>query len=113
MGSKNDINLHFSLFSAESTGNVRLQFGRKEPSGLVTIKKFLIKIKVGKGTVKLHNLFGGDKVLGEAVNNVINENFDLVSRDIVPLVEKALQRLMRRISSKILENFTYDQVFPL
>lgn len=50
--------------------------------------------------------------LGDAINGVINQNFDVISKDIIPLVEKALQRLLKRISSKILENFTYDQVFP-
>lgn len=52
-------------------------------------------------------------VSGEAVNNVINDNFDIISQDIIPLVEKSLQRVLRRIASKIIENFTYDQVFPL
>lgn len=46
------------------------------------------------------------------MNAVINQNFDVVSKDIIPLVEKALQRILKRISSKILENFTHDQVFP-
>lgn len=127
--------LDFSI--GDCTGNVRLQFEAKEGSNLVQIKKFNIKIKVGKGSLKLSNLFNGDKVLGErkiiflyfidcinfyyfvflkisgdAVNAVINENFDVVSKDIIPLVEKALQRLLKRISSRILENFTHDQVFP-
>lgn len=96
----------------ECTGNVRMQFSRKENSDLVQIKKFVIKIKVAKGAIKLFNLFNGDKALGEAINGVINQNFDVISKDIIPLVEKALQRLLKRISSKILENFTYDQVFP-
>lgn len=51
--------------------------------------------------------------IGDALNGVINENFDIISQDIIPLVERALQRLLKRISSKILENFTYDQIFPL
>lgn len=33
--------------------------------GAVQIKKFQIKIKVGKGRLQLHNLFNGDKALGE------------------------------------------------
>lgn len=61
--------IFFFYSLAESTGNVRLQFGRKEGSGLVTIKKFIIKIKVGKGNIKLHNLFNGDKVLGNLLQN--------------------------------------------
>lgn len=50
----------------DSTGVVRLQFGRKDDTGLVTNKKFSIKIKVGKGNIHLDNLFNGDKVLGES-----------------------------------------------
>lgn len=52
-------------------------------------------------------------LLGDAVNDVINNNFEAVSRDIIPLVEKALQQTFRKIASKITENFTYDQIFPL
>lgn len=91
-----------------------------------------IKIKVGKGTIKLFNLFNGDKTLGkgwhfvfvpsdlffylpfpgDAINAVINTNFDTLSKDIIPLVEKALQKTFKRIATKITQNFTYDQVFP-
>lgn len=42
-----------------------MQFARKENSDLVTIKKFIVKIKVGKGKIKLYNLFNGDKALGK------------------------------------------------
>jgi len=96
-------------------GNARLQFARKQvgDEAIAQIKKFTIKIKVGKGAIKLHNLFNGDQVLGEAINAVINQNFDVVSKDIIPLVEKALQRTLRRIATKITENFSYDEVFPL
>lgn len=95
------------------------------------IKKLSIKIKVGKGSIKLYNLFNGDKVLGtrttfsprfpslislsspgDAINAVINQNFDSLSKDIIPLVEKALQKTFKRIAQKITQNFTYDQVFP-
>lgn len=48
---------------SDCTGNVRLQFDRKDNG--VQIKKFQVKIKVGKGRLHLHNLFNGDKTLGE------------------------------------------------
>lgn len=56
--------LPFFLTSADCTGTVRMQYSRKDNSELVQIKKFTIKIKVGKGSIKLYNLFGGDKALG-------------------------------------------------
>lgn len=51
--------------TADCTGSVRLQIDAKEGSNLVHIKKFSIKIKVGKGALKLTNLFNGDKLLGK------------------------------------------------
>lgn len=62
------LSICFSI--ADCTGNVRLQFGRKEGTDLVQIKKFNIKIKVGKGSLKLSNLFNGDKVLGKCGNRL-------------------------------------------
>lgn len=58
--------LSMALFhiTAECTGNVRLQFGRRPESDLVQLKKLSIKIKVAKGHLKLKNLFNGDRVLG-------------------------------------------------
>lgn len=49
---------------------------------------------------------------GNAVNAVINENFGLLSMDIIPLVEKALASKLKLIATKITQNFSYDQVFP-
>lgn len=124
---------------------MRLQFVRKQTShgDSVHIKRFQIKIKVGRGSMKLYNLFNGDKALGkqlrtklfsssfflqtihnlsfflfhlrsgDAINSVINQNFDAVSKDIIPLVEKALAKKLKLIATKITQNFSYDQVFPL
>lgn len=103
------------------------------PDEIVKIHKIDIKVKLGSGSIKLRNLFNGDKVLGmylsvcemeeqivimkrivtgEAVNQVINDNFDLLSKDIVPLVERALQRTFKKLANKISNRFTYSQLFP-
>lgn len=53
------------LSLGDCTGNVRLQFGRREGSDLIQTKKFAMKIKVGRGAIRLSNLFNGDKALGK------------------------------------------------
>lgn len=63
----NKIDFLFFLVLASCTGNVRLQFSRKENSELVQNKKFAIKIKVAKGSIKLYNLFNGDRALGKII----------------------------------------------
>uniref|UniRef100_A0A1B0CU11 Uncharacterized protein n=2 Tax=Lutzomyia longipalpis TaxID=7200 RepID=A0A1B0CU11_LUTLO len=87
-----------------STADVTMILEPREISGNdhIILKKLQIKIKVGKGSMYLENLFGGDKTLGDIVNDTINQNFEVVSRDIIPLIEKALEKHFKRTSNKIL-----------
>lgn len=78
----------------------------------IVLKKLDIKIIIGKGKIKLNNLFGGDRVLGDVINETINQNFEIFSRDIIPLVEKALEKIFKKISNKIVERYTEEQLFP-
>ncbi|XP_011309503.1 protein takeout [Fopius arisanus] len=77
------------------------------------IKEFDLKITVGKGSLRLDNLFGGDKVIGDVVNNAINNNFDAFLKELMPVVEKALGVAFREIGQNIVNQFTFDQLFPL
>lgn len=77
------------------------------------VRDFDLKITVGKGSLRLDNLFGGDKVIGDVVNNAINNNFDAFMKEILPVVERALSTAFREIGQTIVNQFTYDQLFPL
>lgn len=72
-----------------------------------------IKITVKKGKLDFDDLFGGDKVLGDIINQTINQNFDVFSMELIPLVEKSLSRIFKQTANKILERFTMEQLFPL
>lgn len=78
----------------------------------LTFKEFTLKIKVGRGNLNLENLFGGERVLGDVVNNAINSNFDAFVNEILPLLEKALAEAFLEIGNNIVRPFTYQQLFP-
>lgn len=78
----------------------------------VFVKKLTIRVRVGGGSLNLDNLFNGDKALGEVVNQTINQNFDIVARDIIPIVERALEKHFKRTANKIMSRYTENQVFP-
>jgi hypothetical protein len=67
---------------------------------------------VGKGTLKLENLFGGEQALGDAVNHAINNNFDMFLKEIMPIVEKGLSDAFQDIADNIVQQFAYEQLFP-
>lgn len=79
----------------------------------VSIAKVETNITLGGGNFQLHNLFNGDRVLGDVINDTINQNFLLFANDLMPTVEKALSKLFRRLANRICSNFTPEQLFPV
>ena len=96
-------------------GSCKIQFGKyldENSEEKVRITDFKLKISVGKGTIKLENLFGGEQALGDVVNSAINNNFDLFMKELSPLVEEALSNSFQNIASSIIQQFTFAQLFP-
>ncbi|XP_043274348.1 protein takeout [Venturia canescens] len=77
------------------------------------VKTFDMKITVGQGNLQLDNLFGGEKVLGDVVNNAINANFDAFVQELLPLIEKALSDFFLKLGNNIVTPFAFDQLFPV
>lgn len=99
----------------QCTGSVTVHAMKRQlPNGEnhVQIDEFKMRITVGKGTLNLDNLFGGEKVLGDVINTAINSNFDAFIKELQPLIEKALSDAFREIANSIVSNFTYEQLFP-
>jgi hypothetical protein len=76
------------------------------------ITDFQLKITVGHGTLKLDNLFDGQQALGDVINSAINNNFDVFLREILPYIEKALSDAFSNITSSIVQQFSFAQLFP-
>ncbi|XP_011138542.1 circadian clock-controlled protein [Harpegnathos saltator] len=78
----------------------------------VHISEFGMKITVGKATFKIDNLFNGDKVLGDIINSAINNNLDLFLIELLPLLEDVLSNAFNHTANKIVEHFSFAQLFP-
>lgn len=76
------------------------------------VEKVETHIKLKQGKINLQNLFDGDRVLGDVINETINQNFALVAEDLIPLVEKALNKMFKRIGNKVCGPFAWEQFFP-
>lgn len=105
---------NFTANFTDGKGEIRLKGIHKEINGQThfIVNKLDIKVTVQNGKVSFDNLFGGDKTLGEVINNVINANFETFSADIIPLIEKSLSRIFKNTGNKILKRFTMAQLFP-
>lgn len=96
------------------TANVRIKGIQKQINGQTHLvpDKLDIKITLENGQIHLDNLFGGDKALGQIINKAINENFLLLSQDMIPLIEKSLAKVFKKTATKIHERFTLAQLYP-
>ncbi|XP_046743258.1 circadian clock-controlled protein daywake-like [Diprion similis] len=73
---------------------------------------FDVKLSVGNGHLRLENLFGTEQLLGDLVNQVINNNLDTIINELKPAIEKTLSSAFKRTANNIVEPFTYQQLFP-
>ncbi|XP_072764813.1 circadian clock-controlled protein daywake-like [Anoplolepis gracilipes] len=78
----------------------------------VRITEFTLNVSVGKGSLRLENLFNGDQVLGDLINSAINNNFELFLKEFLPSVEMALSDAFRGIADNIVQQFSFEQLFP-
>ncbi|XP_072387159.1 circadian clock-controlled protein daywake-like [Diabrotica undecimpunctata] len=78
-----------------------------------TFKKIGIELKVGSSHLKLGNLFLNQRGLGDATNQVVNDNADIFLREIRPALVNSLSEKFTETANKVCRMFTYDELFPL
>lgn len=99
--------------TANVVSNNVVVFERRPASGdHIQVARVETRIHLQGGSMHLHNLFGGDRVLGDTINRTINQNFLLFADDLMPLVERALNKMFRRIGNGICNAYTMEQFFP-
>ncbi|XP_073983767.1 protein takeout-like [Rhodnius prolixus] len=72
-----------------------------------------LKLKMKNYSVRLENLFNGDKALGEAVNRALNENKREMMSMLRPQAERTVSAVLLDIANKITNHFEYDELFPM
>jgi len=86
-----------------------------DKDGVDHIRFTKAKVTVGgvsKGKIHLDNLFGGDKLIGEVINNAINLNFQYFVQELKPIIEDTLSKFAVETANTIVEDFPLKEVFP-
>ncbi|KAK1120375.1 hypothetical protein K0M31_012356 [Melipona bicolor] len=98
-----------------SKGFVKIQmkeYKKEDGESYLKVAEIKTKIFVQDGALHLQNLFGGDPVLGEAVNNAINSNFNGFVTEIKPALESAISNAFTDIANGILQQVPFKTLFP-
>ncbi|KAJ4447897.1 hypothetical protein ANN_09906 [Periplaneta americana] len=100
---------------SECTAHVALQGKLEDKNGykFITFETLKIDVTVGDGSIDLQNLFGGEKVIGDAINSAVNSNFKHILRELRHPIEKALEEALIEISNDCVRDYTFDQLLPV
>jgi hypothetical protein len=72
-----------------------------------------VRIKAAKLKVYFDNLFNGQKALERTANDVINQNIELITGEVYPIIETVMAQKLLKISNKIFYSAPFDEFFPL
>ncbi|XP_026812250.1 protein takeout-like [Rhopalosiphum maidis] len=87
---------------------------QKNGKTFVQIKKFELRlVSIKKLNVKLENLFNGNKQLGDSMNSILNENWEVLLEELKPAFEEAVGAIAQDIVNKALQKTAYSDIFPL
>lgn len=106
---------HFHTLHTNSKAKITMKANKYLKNGKEYIKfePFIIKIQRGGfKIIKITNLFGGNKVLGEIVTTLLENSNENLSSNIYPQLEAELSNVFTEISNRIVEHASYDELFP-
>lgn len=72
-----------------------------------------LNIKPKKVSAQFDSLFKGQPELEGAGNQFINDNIDAVVGEIIPQVERAMERKILKVTNSVFARGTFDDFFPL
>ncbi|XP_041973773.1 protein takeout-like [Aricia agestis] len=72
-----------------------------------------ISVAVKDYMIRLDGLFNGDKALGDATNEVINQNKQDFLKATLPYLEKTVAKLVLDLANKIMESTPYSELLPV
>ncbi|CAG5036393.1 unnamed protein product [Parnassius apollo] len=69
-----------------------------------------VKFNVGSATMKLDNMFGGDNELGNAMNMLLNENWQKLAKELQGPMEEALRDFLKPLADHAFGTLDADDI---
>lgn len=88
------------------------QIFTKDGKEYIKFKKIDADINIKDYRVRLDGLFNGDKTLGEAANQAINQNRGEFLKATKPHLEKTVSTNLLNVANRIVDGLTLDQLLP-
>ncbi|KAI8430226.1 hypothetical protein MSG28_000571 [Choristoneura fumiferana] len=85
---------------------------QREGVEYIQFTKLDVHLNVKDYSVRLEGLFDGNKALGDAANEAINQSREEILRATKPYAERTVSKLFLDTANKIASSFPFDQLIP-
>nr|CAD7461672.1 unnamed protein product [Timema tahoe] len=71
-----------------------------------------LDFNIGNIVIYLDNLFNGDKALGDNTNMFLNENWEVLAKDLGPFIAEGIAAAIKQIAAGLMDKVPYDDLLP-
>ncbi|XP_016905697.2 protein takeout [Apis cerana] len=103
---------NITMYDLKSHNDIYCEKYEKNGETYLRIKKHAVKFNPDKVKLRFENLFDGNKELGEQMNRFINENSELIFKELQTAYEETFSLVFTKIDNEIFNRIPFDKIFP-
>lgn len=103
---------NITMYDLKSHNDIFCEKYTKNGDTYLKIKKFVVKFNPARVALQFDNLFEGDNLLGEQMNRFINENSDLLFKELQAPYEETFGLVFAKVSNDIFNRVPFNKIFP-
>ncbi|XP_029038213.2 protein takeout-like [Osmia bicornis bicornis] len=103
---------NITMYDLKTHNTIYCEKYQKNGETYLRVKKFGVKFSPARVTLRFENLFDGDSVLGEQMNRFINENSDLLFKELQAPYEETFGLVFAKITNEIYSRIPFNKIFP-
>ncbi|XP_017893279.1 protein takeout-like [Ceratina calcarata] len=103
---------NITMYELKSHNDIYCEKYQKNGETYLRIKKYVVKFNPSRVTLRFENLFDGDSILGEQMNRFINENSDLLFKELQAPYEETFGLVFTKLSNDVFSRVPFDKIFP-
>ncbi|XP_003488074.1 protein takeout-like [Bombus impatiens] len=103
---------NITMYDLKSHNEISCEKYEKNGETYLKIKKYGVKFSPARINLQFDNLFNGDKILGPQLNNFINENSELLFKELQGPYEETFSQVFTQLSNEVFSRVPLNKIFP-
>lgn len=103
---------NITMYNLKSHNELFCEKYEKNGETYLKIKKYAVKFNPSRVTLQFDNLFDGDKILGQQLNNFMNENSQLLFKELQGPYEETFSQVFTKFSNEVFSRVPLNKIFP-